>query len=202
MTKTKMIFAALLSGSLMMTACAKKDSEFAARYAKNKMGASVVDGAKTQEAGEQAAAQGLEADIVGVKRYWTPQGQPGPRVVMATILINNTEFPVTSHHYSTEIVDGSVDVNGYNIRYHAMCGNDECNPYYAAMEVYQNGRIVIQEGIRIYFDKTKPEHQDLYQWLSPGNELPLLGSSQTDPRGMVGYLNQAVTGGSSSSLIK
>lgn len=190
MQKSNFFFALLLLGSLALTACAKKDSEFAARYAKNRMGATVVDGVKTQQAAEQAAAQGLEADIVGVKRYWTPEGQPGPRVVMATILINNTEFPVTSHHYGTEVVNGSVTVNGYNISYEAMCGDANCNPYYASMKVYSNGRLVIQEGVRIYFERSSAAHTDLYQWLSPGQELPFMGSDVQDARGMVGYLNQ------------
>lgn len=201
MKRFKILFVALLAGTLTLSACAKKDSEFAARYAKNRMGADVVDGVKTQEAGEQAAAQGLEADIVGVQRHWTPDGQPGPRLVTAKILINNTEFSVSSHHYGTEVVNGSVDVNGYSVRYHAVCAEAACNPYYAAMEVYQNGRILIQEGIRVYFDKTTSEHRDVYQWLSPGNELPLMGADDQDVRGMVGYLNQAGAG-SGSELIK
>ncbi|UXR63538.1 hypothetical protein EZJ49_10670 [Bdellovibrio bacteriovorus] len=190
MQKKNLFFAFLLMGSLALSACAKKDSNFAARYAKNRMGATVVDGVKTQQAAEQAAAQGVEADIVGVKRYWTPEGQPGPRVVMATILINNTEFPVTSHHSGTEVVNGSVTVNGYNISYEAMCGDSSCNPYYASMKVYSNGRLVIQEGVRIFFEKNNQAQTDLYQWLPAGQELPFMGSDVQDTRGMVGYLNQ------------
>lgn len=191
---------AMLFVAVALSACAKKDSNFAERYAKNRAGATVVDGVKTQQAAESAAAEGLEADIVGATRSMADLGVSGPRIIRATILINQTEFPVTSVHHGTEIVHGSVDVDGYSINYHALCANYYCNPYYAAMEVYKNGRIVIQEGIRIYFDKTSPEHQDVYQWFSPGNELPLLGADSQDVRGMVGFLNQV--GGQNTSLIK
>ncbi len=191
---------ALVSVVLTLSACAKKDSNFAERYAKSRAGATVVDGVKTQLAAESAAQEGLEADIVDVTRTMGNMGFSGPRIIRATILINQTEFPVTSVHQGTEVVHGSVDVNGYSINYHAWCSNYHCNPYYAAMEVYKNSRLVIQEGIRIYFDKTSPEHQDVYQWFSPGNELPLLGADAQDVRGMVGFLNQAE--GSNTSLIK
>ncbi|WII71030.1 hypothetical protein QJS83_11210 [Bdellovibrio sp. 22V] len=195
MKDAKFLFIVLMCATALgLTACAKQNSEFAARYARNKMGAQVADGKKTQAAGERAAAQGLQADVVGIERYWTPEGQPGPRVVISKILINDREMPVTTHHFGTEIAEGQVEVNGYTVVFHAMCGRSEdCNPYYAALEVYQNGKMVIQEGVRKYFEKTSANDKDLYQWFQPNEALPLLGSSVTDTRGMVGYLNAAST---------
>lgn len=196
----KFLFVTLLAtAAFTMSACAKKDSEFAARYAKNKMGASVADGKKTQEAGERAQAQGLLADVVDIKKYFVPEGQPGPRVVMAKILINDQEMPVTTHHWGTEKVEGRVDVNGFTVVYHAMCGTVDCNPYYAAMEIYKNNQMVIQEGVRKYFDERAADG-DLYQWFTPENALPLLGSDSADTRGMIGFLN--TVGNSTSSGIK
>ncbi|WP_295899269.1 hypothetical protein [uncultured Bdellovibrio sp.] len=200
MKNFKFLFIALLATAAMtMSACAKKDSEFAARYAKNKLGASVADGPKTQEAGERAEAQGLLADVVDIQRYFTPEGQPGPRVVMAKILINNQEMPVTTHHWGTETVEGRVDVAGFTVVFHAMCGTVDCQPYYASMEIYKNNQMVIQEGVRKYFDERAADG-DRYQWFTPEKALPLMGSDSMDPRGMVGFLNSS--GNSTSSEIK
>jgi len=190
------------SVALAMTACAKKDSEFAARYARNKMGANVADGKKTQEAGEQAAAQGLDADVVDIQKHFAAPGQPGPNIVTALILINNQQMPVTTSHTGTEIVNGSVNTNGFTIVYHAMCGTVDCNPYYVSMEIYRNNQMVIQEGLRKYFEKTSADQTDVYQWFKPEEALPLLGSDSADIKGMVGFLNNAAaSGGSSSSTI-
>lgn len=197
----KFLVISLLAATLAMSACAKKDSEFAARYAKNKMGADVADGKKTQQAGEMAAAKGLEADVVNIRRYWTPDDQPGPRAVMATILINNQEMSVTTVHSGTEIADGRVDTNGYTIVFHAMCGSTDCNPYYASLEIYQNNKMVIQEGVRKFFDKKTAADTDLYQWFKPEEALPLLGMDSMDPKGMVGFLNSA-SNTVSSGMIK
>lgn len=179
--------------SLTMSACAKKNSEFAARYAKNKMGASVADGVKTQEAGERAESQGLLADIVDIQKYFVPQGQAGPRFVTAKILINNQEMPVTTNHNGTEVVEGRVDVNGYTVVYHAVCANTDCNPYYASMEIYKDNKMVIQEGVRKYFD-AQAATGDRYQWFTPESALPLIGADASDVRGMVGFLNSSDEG--------
>lgn len=201
MSKIKILLITLLAATLGLSACAKKNSEFAARYAKNKMGADVADGAKTQVAGELAAAQGLEADIVNIQRHWTPEGQPGPRVVISTILINNQEMPVTTSHGGTEVVEGRVDINGYTVVFHAMCGSTTCNPYYAAMEVYQNNKLIIQEGVRKYFEQSSAEDKDIYQWFQPSEARPLLGTDSWDPSGVIGFLNRA-SNTTNSSLIK
>lgn len=203
MRNFKTVFIPLIAVSMMIfnVSCAKKDSDFAARYAKNKMGATVVDGQKTQEAGEQAAAQGLEADVVDIQRYWTPEGQAGPRVVMSTILINNQQVPVTTYHSGTEVSEGVVNVGNYKVVFHAMCANTSCGTYYAALEVYQNTGLIIQEGIRKHFDITGSEQQDLYQWFAPDKFLPFIQNSNiVDVNTMVGFLNQG-TNLTSSGII-
>lgn len=191
MKKYSYLFISLMTIALTMSACGKKNSDFAARYAKNKMGAQVADGHRTQAAGELAAAQGLEADVVNIQRFWTPEGQPGARFVTSTILINNQEMPVTTTHGGTEVVEGKVDVNGYTVVFHSMCANVSCNPYYASLEVYQNNKMIIQEGVRKYFEKTNTDEIDLYQWFQPAEALPFIGADSLDAKGMVGYLNQA-----------
>lgn len=200
----KSVFVLFAVASIMIfTACAKKDSDFAARYAKNKLGATAVDGEKTLEASDQAAAQGVEADVVSLQRYWTPSGQPGPRVVMATILVNNQQVPVTTSHVGTEVAEGSLNVGNYRVVFHAMCANETCNPYYAALEVYdntQNQKMIIQEGVRKYFDVTSSDQKDLYQWFTPNKALPfIVNSNAFDVNGMVGYLNQGSAGSSATT---
>lgn len=188
MKKANLIFA-LVVVSLALSACAKKDSEFAARYAKNKAGALVVDGKKTQEAAEYAAALGLEADIVAVQKYFSNMDtEYGPYLVMAKILINNKEIPVTMSHIGTKIVEGQTTVDGHVVVFHSICSNAACSPYYAAMEVYKNGERLIQVGLRKYFNPTA-QQKDLYEFFKPADALPLMGTTLDDTRGMVGYLN-------------
>lgn len=198
MASSKYLLSALVILTMGLSACAKKDSGFAERYAKNRLGAQVADGVKTQAAAENAAAQGLEADILKIQRTQSGSGI----AVSALILINNQQVPVTTTHYDTQAINGTVNMGTYQIQYHALCGNESCNPYYAAMEVYQNGRIIIQEGLKYYFERTSSEHRDVYQWFSPGEELPLVGSSANDVNGMVGYLNSSNVSAGSATIIK
>ncbi|MGZ3801657.1 MAG: hypothetical protein ACXVCL_17520, partial [Bdellovibrio sp.] len=92
MKKLTVTLLSILAAATMISACARKSSDFAERYARNRMGAQVIDGPKTQQAAEQAAAQGLTAvDIVDIKKYWTSANEPGPRFVTAVILIDDQQ---------------------------------------------------------------------------------------------------------------
>ncbi|MEN0059408.1 MAG: hypothetical protein AAGB31_11285 [Bdellovibrio sp.] len=199
MNKPKVLFqVVMIAMFLSLGACAKKDSEFASRYSKNKMGARVVDGSKTQTAGESAAAQGLEADIVGLSL----QANGDVNTVTAMILINNYQMPVTTTHGGTETVEGTTTINGYQVAVHAMCGNTSCDTYFIAMEVYKNGTMLIQEGVKKYFVSYSTEDQDVYNWFTPAEALPFIGAHSMDTKGMVGYLNTAAASGNSSSIVK
>lgn len=202
MKKIKFLFLILgMASVFVLSACAKKNSSFASRYAKNGVGANVVDGEKTQQAAEQAAAEGLIADVVDIQRHWLAPVEQGLRVT-SMILVNNQQIPVTTTHKATEVVEGRVNVSGYTVVFHAMCANEACNPYYAALEVYQGNLLKIQEGIRKYFEGTNIADLDTYQWFSPQNALLFMGANVTDTTGMVGFLNQGASVTTSSQIVK
>ncbi|MGZ3817880.1 MAG: hypothetical protein ACXWRZ_14495, partial [Bdellovibrio sp.] len=174
MKKLTVTLLSILAAATMISACARKSSDFAERYARNRMGAQVIDGPKTQQAAEQAAAQGLTAvDIVDIKKYWTSANEPGPRFVTAVILIDDQQTTVTTNHYGSNVAEGYVDIKGYRIVYHAVCANEECNPYYSSLEVFQNNKMLIQEGVMKYFN-TGDTQNDYYQWFQPSEALPLV----------------------------
>lgn len=202
MTKFKSLLIILgIASVFVFTACAKKNSSFASRYAKNGVGANVVNGEKTQQAAEQAAASGLIADVVDIQRQWLAPVEQGLRVT-SMILINNQQMPVVTTHKATEVVQGRVDVSGYTVVFHAMCANEACNPYYAALEVYQGTVLKIQEGVRKYFDGANAADLDSYQWFNAKDALPFMGANVTDTAGMVGFLNQGASVSTSSEIIK
>lgn len=200
MKNLKTVFIPLMAIAMLFSGCAKSNSDFAERY-KNRMGANPVDAGKTEAAGRNADANGLHADVVDIQRHWTDANQPGPRFVSAVILVNSQQTTVTATHFGTEISQGYVDVNGYKVVFHSMCGNDQCDAYYIALEVYRDQKMIIQEGIRKYFNPTNTDQTDIYQWFQPGESLPLLGADMLDLKGMVGYLNQGAVDMSSEILL-
>ncbi|MNS62741.1 hypothetical protein D3C72_958130 [compost metagenome] len=196
MKPTKTLVMALVSAMVLLSSCAKEDSEFAAKYAKNGMGGSAQDGAAAQRAGEFAEENGLQADIIRVTR----SGGNGNTILRATILINNRQKDVESQHSGTEVVEGTTEIDGFEIRYHAVCPNKACEPAYAGMEVYQyfknHNNKMMQVGVKKYFDQNTG---DAYQWFQPAEALPFMGSSFTDASGLVGFLSKKT---SSSADVK
>lgn len=174
------LFAVALSG------CAKKESEFAARYATNGAGATAKDAVTAAEAGELAATKGLtRADIVQVTRNSNGNGA----TVISQVVINNQQIQVTTQHVGTEIREGSLQIGNYYVQFHAMCANPSCEPYFAAMEVYSNNQLIIQEGIRIHFNN---QSQSVYQLFSPADARVFYNQSMNNTGGVVGYLNNYI----------
>lgn len=197
-----LVYTVVLVSSLLLSACAKTDSEFAERYKKNSMGAEVVDGVKTQEAAENAEGQGLMADVLGMNK----SSSGNMHTVTAMIAINNFQVPVTTTHSSTDlrVTKGSVNVDGFLVIYSAVCSNAACNPFYVSLEVQQNSRMLIQEGVRKYFDGVAGD--DTYQWFTPEEARPLIsgpsfsGSDLVNGNVLVGFLNGKSSNGSTGSL--
>ncbi|MFS4459924.1 hypothetical protein [Bdellovibrio sp. HCB2-146] len=169
---------------LALAACAKKDSDFAARYARNGTGAAAVNIEETGAAGEYAAGKGLHtADIVGLQR--TRNGTAAQ--ITGQIVLNNQQIQVTTQHTGSEVREGAVRVGNYQVQFHAMCLNSSCEPYFAAMEVYtSSGEFLIQEGVRIYFNDPS---RSVYQLFKPGSARVFFNGKLADPSSMVGYLN-------------
>lgn len=184
----------LLILAVALSACAKRDSEFAARYAKNRAGAQVVDGPKAEAAGEQAAAVGIEADIVGVEKYFSDMATSyGPYIIRATLLLNSSQVPITMSHTGLTKVEGVTTIEGYTVVFRAICLNTACEPYYSSMEVYQNNVLQIQVGLKKHFNAALVD-ADRYQFFQPQEAKPLVGTSNADTNGLVGYLNSGSSG--------
>lgn len=193
MKSFKTLLVPALIAIVALGGCAKKDSEFAARYATNGAGAAVKDGSAAAEAGEYAATKGLtRADIVQVTRSTNGNGA----TVVSQVVLNNQQIQVTTQHAGTEVREGSLQVGNYFIQFHAMCANAACEPYFAAMEVYTNNQLLIQEGIRIHF--TNPA-QSVYQLFTPSLAKPFYYQNMNNTAGVVGYLNNYVGGGGNGS---
>ena len=194
MKPTKLLVMALASSMLLLSACAKQDSEFAAKYAKNGMGAPVQDGPAAERAGSYAEQIGLQADIIGVTR----SNSGGTNVLRATILVNNRQRDVESQHAGTEVVSGTTSVDNYEIRYNAVCANSNCEPAFVEIEVFQymrnHNQILMQVGVKKYFNQNTG---DAYQWFQPAEVLPFMkNGSFTDASGLVGFLNKSTSTGS------
>ncbi|UOF02009.1 hypothetical protein [Bdellovibrio reynosensis] len=170
MKNLKLIFCSLMIMS-MTAACAKKDSEFAARYARNRMGAPVADGKKTQEAAENAEAQGLLADVVRIESAYNNSQSAK---IEAFVLINDQEMLVSTTHArnsgnydASGVAQGTVEKAGFTIVFRSFCASNTelaCSRYYASLEIYKNGALVIQEGVlRDFVDPDK----NRYQWYAP-----------------------------------
>lgn len=183
MTSYKNLLIPALAALLALSGCAKKDSDFAARYATNGAGATAKDANVAADAGEYAASKGLtRADIVQVTRSSNGNGS----TVVSQVVINNQQIQVTTQHTGSEIREGSLQIGGYYIQFHAMCPTNSCEPYFAAMEVYSNNELLIQEGIRIHFNTPS---QSVYQLFSPSLARTFYYQNMNNPGGVVGYLN-------------
>ncbi|MNL05497.1 hypothetical protein D3C87_1260980 [compost metagenome] len=194
MKSLKTLLVPALFAIVALGGCAKKDSDFAARYATNGAGAAVKDGQTAAEAGEYAATKGLtRADIVQVTRSTNGNGA----TVVSQVVINNQQIQVTTQHAGTEIREGSLQVGAYYIQFHAMCANATCEPYFAAMEVYSNNQLLIQEGIRIHFANPA---KSVYQLFSPALARTFYYQNMNNTGGVVGYLNTYQTTGNGAGL--
>ena len=192
MKSFKTLLVPALLALLALSGCAKKDSEFAARYATNGAGIAAKDASAAADAGEYAAAKGLtRADIVQSTRNSNGNGV----VVISQVVINNQQIQVTTQHTGTEIREGSLQVGGYYIQFHAMCANAACEPYFAAMEVYSNNQLLIQEGVRIHFNNPS---QSVYQLFSPSLARIFYYQNMNNTGGVVGYLNSYTSSSNSS----
>lgn len=195
--KFSISFATVLAAALALTACAKKDSDFAARYAKNKMGAEAANTQETGEADTAALEQGVDVDIIAITR----NSNAAEKVVTSTVILNNQQTTMTTRHTGTEQRTGELVSGNTKLTVYAVCANANCNPYYVSLQVYKDGKLVIQEGVRKYFDMpASSTNLDRYAKLKPERSLPLIrGSSYTsadiyDGTVMVGYLSGNATG--------
>jgi len=175
----------LLLGLLLavaLSACGKKDSSFAARYAKNASGATAVDVTRNQRAAEVAQTYGLKnLDVINISK----QGSSGAVQVSSTILLNDTALDIRSEHTGANEVTTQLQISGYNVYVNTMCSNANCDIYFVMLTAYQGNTPVMQAGVMRYFTDTS---RDRYQWVQGGSFIPFYGNEWKTPGTMIGIL--------------
>jgi hypothetical protein len=180
-----------------MGACAKKDSDFAAKYAKNAAGGSAINADAAGNADEVAKTNGISLDVLQLNK----SANGSEQVITSVLIVNQKQIPVTTRHNAgLQVSRGSTQIDGFTVVYNAVCGNQACDPVYITAEAYKpgNNSAIIQLGYRKYFSV---QNLDRYQFFT-GNEIKniISGSSfsandMTNTSVMVGYLNQNINTG-------
>lgn len=194
--KLSKVFFAIPLAALMMSACAKKDDNYAEKFGVNAMNARGVDTDKIADADAAEKEAGLaEFDVIEMTKVSAGTQQQ----VRAILIVNNKQIPVTTTHGSQlQVSRGSVIVDGFTLVYNAVCGNLSCNPIYVTVESYRQGQTVpvSQLGLRKYFDIKDTDKLDRYQKFTKDQARLIIrgsvfaASDMNDTAVMVGYLNQ------------
>ncbi len=188
-------FIVVALAALFLGACAKTDSDFAQRYAKNAAGGDAINPLAAGEADQIAIAAGVNLDVINL----TKTAGNSEQVIQSTLIVNQREVPVTTRHTVSNFLQktsGSVKINGVTVVFNAVCGSQECNPVYISVEAYKGANTsapIIQLGFRKYFTI---QGLDRYQKFAAADAKPLIKSGifsandMNDTSVMVGYLNQ------------
>lgn len=188
--------------ALFLGACAKTDSDFAQRYAKNAAGGDAINPLMAGEADQIAIAAGVNLDVINltksVETVTNGNQQIQQQVIQSTLIVNQREVPVTTRHAQNnflQMTSGSLKINDVTVVFNAVCGSQECNPVYISVEAYKanSNAPVIQLGFRKYFTI---QGLDRYQKFAAADAKRLIKSNSfsandmSDTTVMVGYLNQ------------
>lgn len=172
MKTIKVLLLAVVS-TAMMTACGKKDDNFAAQYAKNKMGATAKDASLVAQA---VQSTGIMLDVVSLATI-----SVSPMAFTSTLMLNDISRTVQTTMNGTTISQGTTTMGAYTVQVMAQCANANCNPYYIVATAYQNNQAKIQVGYKFYRLESTAAH-DNYQVL---DATRILGFAD-----MVNFLNQ------------
>ncbi len=157
--KNSKIYIYIVVAAFALSACAKKDSEFAAR--KNAAGASYVNDQQAAAADQAAAASGYVTDILKILN--PVQASTGALSVTSQIKVNNNTYQVvTTHSKVNAISSTTASFDGANFEVAGICGSDICNPYYLVINITRNGQKIKQTAMKKYFFYTdQNSSQDL-----------------------------------------
>jgi hypothetical protein len=145
--KSAKVYLYILAAAVALSACAKRDSEFAAR--KNGAGAPIVNGQQAANADAAAAAAGYSVDIMGIQQ---PIQNGGGLSVTSTISVNNKNYQINTTHYAIgQVSSTSANFDGATFQVSGVCGSETCSPYYLVIEITRNGQRIKQMAMRKYF---------------------------------------------------
>lgn len=157
--KNTKIYMYIVVAAFAFSACAKRDSEFAAR--KNASGASFVNDQQAAAADQAAAANGYVTDILKVLS--PTQTSTGALSVTSQIKVNNNTYQiVTTHPQVNAVSSTTANFDGANFEVAGICGSDICNPYYLIINITRNSQRIKQTAMKKYFYYTnQSSSQDL-----------------------------------------
>jgi len=160
---------ALLSFSVIYMGCSKKNgnANLPSQIYRNGSGASVVDPSKAQSASLYAEANGVQIDILNLKR--TVQTTGSVTIESVLQIGNETTLPLYSTHYNLGVVFGRITYQDLTFETFAQCANVACDRYILVIDVLRNGAPIIQQALRQDFSQPTNSH---YQWLKPEDRMP------------------------------
>ncbi len=145
----------LMMSLLSLTACPKKDSNFA--------GSATAGTQKSSATAAQAAATGIEIDITSIS---TDRSAP-TFTVNATIMLDGQARTVTTQMINVnQQVQSQTVIGNYNVLVTAICPTANCNPYYMAATAYTGTTPRIQIGYKFYHLEPT-DARDNYQRFAP-----------------------------------
>lgn len=149
--KNAKVYLYILAAAVALSACAKRDNEFAAR--KNGAGAPIVNGQQAANADAAAAAAGYTVDIMGIQQ---PVQSGGGLSVTSTISVNSKNYQINTTHYQIgQVSTTSATFDGATFQVSGVCGSETCSPYYLVIEISRvvNGgnQRIKQMAMRKYF---------------------------------------------------
>jgi hypothetical protein len=151
-TKTFHIGIMMLAATLVLSSCAKKDSEFKGR--KNASGATVVGDAAQNQRGEQAA-QDLGLKVLDIQHVYDPVAGPQGLTIATDVIINTNVFEISTYHNSMnqEAVTQPFQIQGTNLTLvaKAVCASATCSPYYLLMTFTSGNKNVQQKILKKFF---------------------------------------------------
>lgn len=164
-TKNFKIYMYIAATALLITACAKRDSEFAAR--KNAAGANYINDKQSAAADANAIANGVDTDIQQIQNPVATSN--GGLSVSSLIRVNTQVYQVVTTHFSAGTISStSANLNGATFDISGVCGSDVCNPYYLVVSISRNGQRIKQTAMKKYFFYTNAQSsQDLIMSLGP-----------------------------------
>ena len=145
------ISALCLVAALAFSACAKKNNDLAAR--RNAAGAAATDAPATAQADAQAAAMGYDTEFMKISN--PTQVANGALSIVSRIRVGNSFYDINTSHTTygegSQPAVASKVLGNASFQVSAVCGTENCNPYYIVINITANGAPVKQMAMMKFF---------------------------------------------------
>lgn len=144
----------VLTLSVGLVGCGKKDGDFAKRLTEQSTGARPIDSSNTGQAGVQADASGLRVDFIDVDAPYSDSTGVHVRTVLQ---INDQAQEIVSNHFNpyygyNASSYGNIAVDGRNVLIQSTCLDQSCSTYYILAEITSGGNRQLQLGLKYSYN--------------------------------------------------